>query len=178
MDLSWRLFRVGKTSAPQLGCIFHGESISGRFTSVWALYRSISRGQSQMRCGGVLRLQSRENVIFHAFGVPPAVGLQGVLIFSPGYYLESSMTLTHRNRCIECPDASKTIKNQLPVKKYIEAMVRKSFQLELVTEIGPFENNWTLTNFVHYIDEKDSLKKIKTILTVFPPNLQKTMGIV
>ena len=73
------------------------------------------------------------------FGVPPAAG-QGVLTFSSGYYLESSMTLAHRNRCIECRDASKTIKNQLPVKKYVGAMVRKSFQLEIVVEIGLFEN--------------------------------------
>ena len=54
---------------------------------------------------------------------------------------EHSTRTTPRNRCTECPDASKTIKNQLPVKKYIEVMVLKSFQLELVTEIGAFANN-------------------------------------
>ncbi len=50
------------------------------------------------------------------------------------------LTLTHRNQCIECPDASKTIGNQLPMKKYIGAVLLKSSQLELVADIGPFEN--------------------------------------
>ena len=53
---------------------------------------------------------------------------------------ELRLTLTYRNRCIECPDASKTIGNQLRMKKYIGAVLRKSSQLELVAEIGPFEN--------------------------------------
>ena len=64
----------------------------------------------------------------------------GVLIFSSGYCLSLRMTLTHPNRCTECRDASKILGNQLPVKKYIGAMVRKSFQLEFVAETDAFEN--------------------------------------
>ena len=55
--------------------------------------------------------------------------------------LRVRLTLTYRNRGIECPDASKTIGNQLAMKKYIGAVLRKSSQLELVAEIGPFENS-------------------------------------
>ena len=51
------------------------------------------------------------------------------------------------------------------MEKYIGAVVRKSFQLEIVAEIGPFENFGPQSNFVQYINEKDSFEKIKTILT-------------
>ena len=91
---------------------------------------------------------------------PLTAGPQGVLMFSSGYYLESSMTLAHRNRCIECPDASKTIGNQLPMKKYIGAVLRKSFQLEVVTEIGPFVNDLKLVfKKTLKIKGKDNFKK-------------------
>ena len=68
-----------------------------------------------------------------------------------GHHSEPSLPSTPRNRCTECPDASKTIKNQLPVKKYIGAVVRKCFQLELVSEIGSFENSLCLQKKGHYI---------------------------
>ena len=69
------------------------------------------------------------------------------------------MTLIHRNGCVECPDAAKTTKNQLPMKKYIEAMVRKSFQLELVTEIGlfAFSKKKHLKSMKNYHQKKSKL---------------------
>ena len=135
----------------------------------WSIYQRLDtlsidfEGPKSDEMWRVLQLQSRENVIFHAFGVPPAAGPQGVLMFSSGYYLESSMTSAHRNRCIECPDASKTIGNQLPMKKYIGAVLRKSFQLELVAEIGPFENPLPAQKNQRKYIEKLPLKKNKTI---------------
>ena len=57
---------------------------------------------------------------------------------------ESSLTLSPRNRCIECPDTrnrciepAKSIGNGFSMKNYAGAVLRKSFQLELVAEIGP-----------------------------------------
>ena len=74
---------------------------------------------------------------------------------------ELRLTLTYRNRCIECPDASKTIGNQLPVKKCVGAVLRKSSQLELVAEIGPLENVLPAQKNQRNYIEKSSLKKIK-----------------
>ena len=76
---------------------------------------------------------------------------------------ESSLTSSPRNRCIECPDASKTIGNQLPVKKCIGAVLRKSSQLELVAEIGPFENPLFASKNQRKYIEKLVLKKTTTI---------------
>ena len=50
---------------------------------------------------------------------------------------ESSLTSSPRNRCIECPDPAKSIGNCFSMKNYAGAVLRKSFQLELVAEIGP-----------------------------------------
>ena len=44
------------------------------------------------------------------------------------------------NRSIEYPNTCGTIKNGFPMKKYIGAVLRKSSQLELAAEIGPFED--------------------------------------
>ena len=102
------------------------------------------------------------NFIFHTPPERPDV--------SSGYYSDSSLTLTHRNRCIECPVASKTIRNQLPVKKYIGAVLRKSSQLELVDEIDPLENALSAQKKQRNYIEKSSLKKNKTIFLMLKSN--------
>ena len=54
------------------------------------------------------------------------------------------------------------------MKKYIGAVVRKSFQREIITEIGPFENFGPLQKKIQYINEKAPFKKkIKTILRLY-----------
>ena len=50
------------------------------------------------------------------------------------------MTLTHSNRSIECSNTRKSIGNGFPMKKYVGAMVRKSFQLVIAAEIDHSEN--------------------------------------
>ena len=50
------------------------------------------------------------------------------------------MTLTHSNRTIECPNINKSIGKGFLMKKYVGAMVRKSFQLVKATEIEHLEN--------------------------------------
>ena len=57
------------------------------------------------------------------------------------------MTLTNPNRSIEWPDAPRTIKNEFSVKKYVGSVVLKSFQLQLVAEIGPSANSMPNSNF-------------------------------
>ena len=49
-------------------------------------------------------------------------------------------TLGPWNRSIECPNTCGTVKNGFPMKKYIGAVVRKSFQLPIDAERGHFEN--------------------------------------
>ena len=55
------------------------------------------------------------------------------------------MTLTHANRSIECSDAVKSIGNGHPMKKYVGAMVRWSFQLAIGAEQDHFENKSSCT---------------------------------
>ena len=50
------------------------------------------------------------------------------------------MTLTHSNRMIECSNTHKSIGNGFPMKKYVVAMVRMSFQLVIAAEIDRSEN--------------------------------------
>ena len=50
------------------------------------------------------------------------------------------VTLGWCNRLIECSNTHITFKNGFPMKKYIEAMVRNSSQLQILAEIYPFEN--------------------------------------
>ena len=50
------------------------------------------------------------------------------------------VTFTHSSRWIECPNIRKSLGNGFPMKKYIEAVVRKSSQLQILAEIYPFEN--------------------------------------
>ena len=53
---------------------------------------------------------------------------------------ELAMTLPPSNRCTECPNTRKSIENEFYMKKYIEAMVWKTSQLPILTEIHYFEN--------------------------------------
>ena len=53
---------------------------------------------------------------------------------------ELVMTLTHSKRCIECSNTRISIRNEFPTKWYIEAVVRKSSQLQILTETDHFEN--------------------------------------
>ena len=76
-------------------------------------------------------------------------------------------TLAYRNRCTECPNAWKSIGNRFLITKYIGAVGRKSFELEIVAEIGSFQIFYRLQKKTHKINEKDSLKKIKTISILF-----------
>ena len=50
------------------------------------------------------------------------------------------------------------------MEKYVGAVVRKSFQLEIVAEIDVFEKISPLTNFVQYINEKLAFKKKKNYM--------------
>ena len=50
------------------------------------------------------------------------------------------MTFIVSSRWIECPNIRKSLGNGFPMKKYIEAVVRKSSQLQILAEIYPFEN--------------------------------------
>ena len=71
------------------------------------------------------------------------------------------MTLTHSNRSIECSNTRKSIGNGFPMKKYVGAMVRKSFQLVIAAEIEPFENKSSGTKKTHL---PGALNKNKTII--------------
>ena len=51
-----------------------------------------------------------------------------------------AMTLTHSNRCTECPNTRKSVGNEFYMRKYVEAVVRKSSQLPILAEIHHFEN--------------------------------------
>ena len=50
------------------------------------------------------------------------------------------MTFIHSNRWIECPNTRNSIGNELPMKKYVGAVVRKSSQLIIDEEIDHSEN--------------------------------------
>ena len=50
------------------------------------------------------------------------------------------MTSTHSIRWLECSNTRKSIGNGLPMKKYVGAVVRKSFQLVIAAAIHNFEN--------------------------------------
>ena len=78
------------------------------------------------------------------------------------------LKILHRNsdslfRLIECPNASKSIGNGFPMKKYIGAVLRKSCQLVLTAEVGPFEIVLPLPKNVYHLLENLTLKKNKTI---------------
>ena len=53
---------------------------------------------------------------------------------------ELAMTLPYSNRCTDYPNPRKSIGNRFYSKKYIEAMVWKTSQLPILTEIHHFEN--------------------------------------
>ena len=50
------------------------------------------------------------------------------------------MAFIASSRWIECPDIRKSLGNGFPMKKYIEAVVRKSSQLQILAEVYTFEN--------------------------------------
>ena len=49
------------------------------------------------------------------------------------------MAFIASSRWIECPDIRKSLGNGFPMKKYIEAVVRKSSQLQILAEIYPLK---------------------------------------
>ena len=148
MDRSWRLIRVGKTSAPQLRCIFarridfwtiyqrHGTlSINFEGPKIrWGSDESVSSNESQTEVGAIYTRQSGEFAKNVCFDTETSFSI----ISHPS---ESLLSLTSQNRCTEWQDVSKSIRSRFPMKKYIPAVLRKSFQLELVMEICPFENS-------------------------------------
>ena len=64
-------------------------------------------------------------------------------------FLANRATLGPWNRSIECPNTRGTIKNCFPMKKYIGAVVRWSFQLVIGAEQDPFENRSPVPENVH-----------------------------
>ena len=78
-------------------------------------------------------------------------------------FLTNLSTLGQWNRSIECPDTCGTIKNGFPMKKYVGAMVRWSFQLAIAAEQGHFENKNPCTKKVQLFLPTGTLKKNKTI---------------
>ena len=58
------------------------------------------------------------------------------------------VTFTHSSRWIECPNTRKSIGNGFPMKKYVGAVVRKSFQLVIAAEIEHFENKSPVANII------------------------------
>ena len=80
-------------------------------------------------------------------------------------FLANLATLGPWNRSIECPNTCGTIKNGFPMKKYIRAVVRWSFQLVIGAEQDPFENKSPVTENVHLFLPSGTLKKNKTIFT-------------
>ena len=139
-------FELGRLPQHSSDVFFHGELISDGFRGVRTLYASIAMGQSQSRASelccvadeasaglNVSRLDPQQKV-----ACEPNMPIQKrwvcevrvptwPVIRTP---FESPLTSSSRNRCIECPDASKTIGNPLPMKKYVGAVVRKSLQLK------------------------------------------------
>ena len=82
-------------------------------------------------------------------------------------FLTNLSTLGQWNRSIECPDTCGTIKNGFPMKKYVGAMVRWSFQLAIAAEQGHFENKNPCTKKVQLFLPTGTLKKNKTIFQFF-----------
>ena len=72
------------------------------------------------------------------------------------------LTFNHSSRWIECPNTCKSIGNGFLMKKYVEAVVRKSFQLVIAAEIEHFENKSPMPKKTQL---PGRLKKNKTIFT-------------
>ena len=71
------------------------------------------------------------------------------------------MTFTHSSRWVEWLNTRKSIGNGFPMKKYVGAVVRKSFQLVTAAEIEHFENKRPVPKIIHLFE---LFKKNKTIL--------------
>ena len=151
MDLSRRLFRVEKTSAPQLRCIF----------SWWIDFWTIWQHPGTL-CIDFDGLKSAKTPRDAYFLWKYQLSEPGNIIIprpdprasrcSSGHPFQSSLTLTSPNRCTECPDASKTTGNQLPMKKYVGAVVRKSSQLVIDEEIDHSENQISFHKKTYNLD--------------------------
>ena len=148
MDRSRRLIRVGKTSAPQLRCIFarridfwtiyqrHGTlSIDFEGPKIrWGSDESVSSNESQTEVGAIYTRQSGEfakNVCFDTknefIEIYEFESLDfSTKLFSYRHPSESLLPLTSQNRCTECQDVGKSIRNRFPMKKYILAVLWKS----------------------------------------------------
>ena len=122
---------------------FHGESISDRFASVWALYRSITwplcrEVQPRISCNSMNFMETQWNSMKTIEIQYKSIKINNI---SENSSLCSGlvMTLTHSNRSIEYLNTRKSIGNGFPMTKYVGATVRKSFQLGIAAEIEQFE---------------------------------------
>ena len=71
---------------------------------------------------------------------------------------ELVVTLTHSNRCTKCSNTRISIGNEFPMKKYIEAVVRKSSQLRILTETDHLKIYSCVSKKTY---QKEGLKKMK-----------------
>ena len=120
---------------------FHGESISDRFTSVWALHPSTWVVESQHN-PTVLWIIFGNIVYFHWFPLN-FIGFHWISIdfhWITDHFRSSLATLGSWNRLIEWPNTCKSIGNGFLMKKYVGAVVRKSFQITIAAEQDHFKN--------------------------------------
>ena len=117
---SLRLLRVGRTSTPQLRRIF---SWGIHFRSIYECLSTLS-----IDCMTLMLRNISENS-------PLCCGFV--------------MSVTHSSRWIECPNTRKSIGNGFPMKKYVGAVVRKSFQLVIATGVDHPENKNRCTQKKH-----------------------------
>ena len=123
---------------------FHGESISDRFTCVWTLYRSITWPLMTLCCVVQPKIRCNSVEIYGKSMKINEIQWKSMKIndISENSPLCSGfvMSVTHSSRWIECPNTRKSIGNGFPMKKYVGAVVRKSFQLVIAAEIDHSEN--------------------------------------
>ena len=63
------------------------------------------------------------------------------------------MTFSHSSRWIECPNTRKSIGNGFPMKKYVGAVVWKSFQLVIAAEIDQLQKYSFFHEISKYVQE-------------------------
>ena len=146
MDIYPWLIRVGKTSATQLGCIF---SWGIDFWSIYQRPGTLCIDLETSKTARAVVKLSRNSFLYQnthflqilQTGVCISLQPQSGTHCSTHFHPSLIWSLAPRNRSTEWHDADKSFRNRFYVQKYISAVVRKSFQLELVAEIDPFENN-------------------------------------
>ena len=80
------------------------------------------------------------------------------------------MTFTHSSRWVEWLNTRKSIGNGFPMKKYVGAVVRKSFQLVIAAEIEHFEHKSPVPKIIHLFPASELFKKNKTIFSLLVQN--------